>query len=59
VCPKCGSGSFEIKEAKIRGAGFPYNFVQCASYGAVLGVAEAHYDAEEVRKLGQKLDERR
>ena len=39
-CPKCENSSFELKEASPRGSSYKFNFIQCASCGAVVGVAD-------------------
>lgn len=40
-CPKCGEHSFEQVDAIAEGAQFPVRFIQCATCGAVAGIADS------------------
>jgi len=56
TCIKCGSSSFELKEApSVNGARFKYHFVQCNSCGGVVGVLEYNNIGLTLEKLAQKL----
>lgn len=41
-CPKCDSHSFELKSSPIKGAAVPFNFIQCASCGCVVGLVDTN-----------------
>lgn len=56
TCVKCGSTSFEMVEANsIKGTDLKKKFIQCASCGGVVGVADFYNVQQLVLALGEKL----
>jgi predicted nucleic-acid-binding Zn-ribbon protein len=55
TCVKCGSTSFETKEASPNGSNFKLIFVQCASCGGVVGVTEYFNIGAKIEALAKKL----
>lgn len=55
TCIKCGSHSFELKEATPKGSGYKMYFVQCSSCGGVVGVTPYHNTGALIEKLASKL----
>ena len=54
-CIKCGSYSFELKEATPKGSGFKMYFIQCSSCGGVVGVTPFHNTSALFDRLASKL----
>ena len=44
-----------MKDVSPRGSNFKYQFVQCASFGAVVGVMEYYSVGEMLKNLAKKL----
>lgn len=55
TCIKCGSPSFEMKEANISGSNYRHFFVQCANCGGVVGLTEAINTTYLLHKIMDKL----
>lgn len=55
TCPKCDCHSFEMVESTPKNAAWRYIFVQCASCGAVVGVADFINNGGALTKIGQRL----
>lgn len=55
VCPKCGSGKFEMTTIDPEGAYFKINVINCASCGTVVGTADYNDIAGILKKIGDKL----
>jgi hypothetical protein len=55
TCPKCDSTTFEAKEYSPRGSNFKYQFIQCASCGAVVGVMDYFNIGGMLQTLAEKL----
>jgi hypothetical protein len=55
TCPKCDSTSFEAKEHSPHGSNFKYQFIQCASCGAVVGVMDYFNIGGMLQTLATKL----
>lgn len=55
-CPKCDGSIFELAlKDNIKGANFKMYFVQCASCGTVIGVADYLDTASLLDKIAKKL----
>jgi excinuclease UvrABC ATPase subunit len=54
-CIKCDSTFFEVREAEPRGSNFKMMFIQCASCGGVVGVADYFNTYAILEKLASKL----
>ena len=53
-CAHCDNSSFEIREVSPRGAGYKYNFIQCSSCGAPVGVV-SYYNLDQTILQIEKL----
>ena len=54
-CASCGNTSFELKEAKIEHCKFRFNFIQCASCGAVIGLIDYNHVPTLLNQIIAKL----
>ncbi len=56
ICPKCGSGSFEVVEHSPLHAKFAMLFVQCLYCGAVVGVTHRTDTDKLLVKIAESLN---
>ena len=54
-CSKCENSSFELKEAAPRGSLYKFMFIQCASCGTVVGVADYYNVPALLGKIAKRL----
>ena len=62
TCPKCGNHSFELVEHEPTRSAWKYNYLQCASCGAVVGLTDffnlghmLELQAIAIKKIASKL----
>jgi hypothetical protein len=55
ICPKCSSGNFELKPAKISDSKFQLHFIQCSHCGCVVGCTEYYNIGNLIYKLAKQL----
>jgi len=55
ICPKCGSGSFEVIEHSPLHSKFTLLFVQCLYCGAVVGVTNRTDTGKILQKIAEAL----
>jgi len=55
-CAKCDSTRFElVLKDGISGSRYKFNFIQCASCGAVVGVVDYYNIGAVLEKIGKKI----